>query len=77
MKLARTGIEQPYMRDRPRFIEVHRDFERVANVNVSKLCDFMFSSSIEKAKCFGNCLISRKTLIRVLQLTDFQKSNSS
>ena len=35
VKLARTGIEQPYMRDRPRFIETHREFERVANVNVS------------------------------------------
>lgn len=48
MKLARTGIEQPYMRDRPRFIEVHREFERVANVNVSKLCDLSFPVQLKK-----------------------------
>lgn len=35
VKLPRTGTEQPYLRDRPRFIETHREFERIANVNVS------------------------------------------
>jgi len=33
IKLARTGIEQPYLRDRPRFVETHREFERIATVN--------------------------------------------
>jgi len=37
VKLARTGTEQIYMRDRPRFIETHREFERIANVNVSSI----------------------------------------
>ena len=34
-KLPKTGIEQPMMKDRPRFIEMHREFERVAPLNVS------------------------------------------
>jgi hypothetical protein len=37
VKLPRTGIEQPYMRDIPRFIDTHREFERIAVVNVSNL----------------------------------------
>ena len=35
VKLPRTGIEQVYTADRPRFIETHREFERIASVNVS------------------------------------------
>lgn len=35
VKLPRTGIEQIFCADRPRFIETHREFERVANPNVS------------------------------------------
>ena len=37
VKLPRTGIEQAFTADRPRFIDAHREFERVANVNVSNL----------------------------------------
>ena len=36
VKLPRTGIEQVFCADRPRFIETHREFERVAPVNVSQ-----------------------------------------
>ena len=36
IKLPRTGIEQVFIGERPRFIEAHREFERVANVNVSE-----------------------------------------
>ena len=36
VKLPRTGIEQVYTAERPRFIEAHREFERVASVNVSQ-----------------------------------------
>ena len=35
IKLARTGIEQVFCTERPRFIELHREFERIATVNVS------------------------------------------
>ena len=35
VKLPRTGIEQVFCGDRPRFIDAHREFERIANVNVS------------------------------------------
>ena len=37
VKLPRTGIEQVFCGDRPRFIETHREFERIASVNVSTL----------------------------------------
>lgn len=37
IKLPRTGIEQVFCGDRPRFIEAHREFERIAPVNVSTL----------------------------------------
>lgn len=33
VKLPRTGIEQVFSGDRPRFIEAHREFERIASVN--------------------------------------------
>lgn len=33
VKLPRTGIEQVFCGDRPRFIEAHREFERIASVN--------------------------------------------
>lgn len=33
IKLARTGIEQPYLKDRPWFIDNHREYERIANFN--------------------------------------------
>lgn len=55
MKLARTGLEQPYMRDRPKFIEVHREFERVANVNVSKHGLTFIAKTIDRAKFYYNC----------------------
>ena len=32
-KLARTGIDQPYMRDRPRFKETCREFEPIHQFN--------------------------------------------
>jgi hypothetical protein len=32
--LPRTGIEQPFMRDRPRFKETHKEFEPTNQVNV-------------------------------------------
>ena len=35
VKLPRTGIDQVFSGDRPRFIESHREFERIASVNVS------------------------------------------
>ena len=35
IKPPRTGIEQVFLSDRPRFIEATREFERLANVNVS------------------------------------------
>ena len=35
VKLPRTGIDQIFSGDRPRFIDTHREFERVASVNVS------------------------------------------
>ena len=35
VKLPRTGIEQVFTAERPRFIETHREFERIASVNVS------------------------------------------
>ena len=37
VKLPRTGIDQVFSADRPRFIETHREFERVASVNVSQV----------------------------------------
>lgn len=33
VKLPRTGIEQVFLADRPRFIENHREYERIAPVN--------------------------------------------
>lgn len=33
IKPPRTGIEQVFISDRPRFIEATREFERLANVN--------------------------------------------
>ncbi len=33
--LPRTGIEQPFMRDRPRFKETHKEFESINTLNVS------------------------------------------
>ena len=35
IKPPRTGIEQVFISDRPRFIEATREFERLGNVNVS------------------------------------------
>ena len=35
IKPPRTGIEQVFLSERPRFIEATREFERLANVNVS------------------------------------------
>ena len=35
VKLPRTGIDQVFSGERPRFIEAHREFERIASVNVS------------------------------------------
>jgi len=35
--LPRTGIEQPFMRDRPRFKETHKEFEPTNHVNVRLL----------------------------------------
>lgn len=37
LKLPRTGIEQPFMKDIPHFIDTHREFERIAIVNVSRI----------------------------------------
>ena len=47
IKLPRTGIEQVYTAERPRFIETHREFERIAAVNVS--LNSLFSLSIERS----------------------------
>jgi hypothetical protein len=33
--IPRTGIEQPFMLHAPRFSESHKEFERIATVNVS------------------------------------------
>lgn len=41
VKLPRTGIEQVFCGDRPRFIEAHREFERIASVNVSQISLFL------------------------------------
>jgi hypothetical protein len=35
VNLPRTGIEQPFMRDRPKFKETHKEFEATYQVNVS------------------------------------------
>ena len=43
VKLARTGIEQVFCSDRPRFIDNHREFERVATVNVSVNNEHLFA----------------------------------
>ena len=43
VKLARTGIEQVFCSERPRFIDNHREFERVATVNVSKNNEYLFA----------------------------------
>ena len=40
VKLPRTGIEQVFTGERPRFIETHREFERIAAVNVSRCVHF-------------------------------------
>jgi len=40
VKLPRTGIEQVFSCERPRFIDAHREFERIASVNVSSLPEF-------------------------------------
>lgn len=34
MNLAKTGIEYPYMKDRPRFKEDHKEFEPIHCMNV-------------------------------------------
>jgi len=34
--LPRTGIEQPFMRDRPKFKDTHKEFEATHQMNVSK-----------------------------------------
>ena len=34
--LPRTGIEQPYMIQPPKFIENHKEFEPIAHMNVSQ-----------------------------------------
>jgi len=36
--LPRTGIDQPFMKDRPRFKDACANFEPIANFNTS-LCD--------------------------------------
>jgi hypothetical protein len=41
LKLPRTGIEQPFMKEIPHFIEAHREFERIAVVNVSETFDII------------------------------------
>ena len=38
--LPRTGIEQPFMKDRPRFKETHKDFEPICNTNNSMSDEF-------------------------------------
>ena len=37
IKLPRTGIDQVFSGERPKLIETTREFERIANVNVSAL----------------------------------------
>ena len=34
-QLPKTGIEYPYMRDRPKFINNHKDFEPCYSYNVN------------------------------------------
>mmetsp|Transcript_13579 Transcript_13579/g.23117 ORF Transcript_13579/g.23117 Transcript_13579/m.23117 type:complete len:131 (+) Transcript_13579:329-721(+) len=38
IKLPRTGIEQPFLKDRPRFKEFCRDFEPISKFN-TQLCE--------------------------------------
>lgn len=35
--IPRTGIDQPYMLHAPKFIDNHKEFERIATVNVSAI----------------------------------------
>lgn len=39
IQLPRTGIEHPYMKQRPKFNENHREFEPIHCMNVSKSTD--------------------------------------
>ena len=32
-KIPKTGIEQPYMKDRPKFRENSKEFEQIAHMN--------------------------------------------
>ena len=54
IKLPRTGIDQVFIGERPRFIEAHREFERIANVNVSENCQSSSSGCQQKQyKLYG------------------------
>jgi hypothetical protein len=46
VKLPRTGIDQIYTAERPRFIETHREFERIAAVNVSLILLYSMSTKM-------------------------------
>jgi hypothetical protein len=47
VKLPRTGIEQPFLRDRPRFKDVCKDFEPIFKFNPT-LCAEMERLEAEK-----------------------------
>jgi hypothetical protein len=49
--LPRTGIEQPFMRDRPRFKETHKEFEPTHTMNVRKINCLLVLEFLERGIC--------------------------
>ena len=49
--MPRTGIEQPFMRDRPRFKETHKEFEPTHTMNVRKINFLLVLEFLERGIC--------------------------
>ena len=50
-KLPRTGIEQPFLRDRPRFKDVCKDFEPIHQYNTTMSDEY---ARLEQEKTLNN-----------------------
>lgn len=66
VKLPRTGIEQVFCGDRPRFIEAHREFERIASVNVSQTSlsfERRFAKKMNESSLYYFSLLEKRRLL--------------
>ena len=64
VKLPRTGIDQPFLKDRPRFREVCREFEPIHQFN-NQMCDeyaridaekLLNNQSVQSEKIVYDCI---------------------